>query len=257
MTEEVMADAGAAAENLAPESQTPDVANPETGAADAAQHDDAKPENGDHADKSVQRLQRRVDRVTAARYQAEARAQQLEAELARYRQPERMESGADLTPADIERLATEKAREMRQAETIAEQSGGIRSAAVKAAGGEAKFAQVFNTVVEEAGPLADERTGQWTPLGAAIARKGPQAAAEMLVHLGRNPDVAASLHGLDQFDLAERLAEIRADMRSAKGEPKRSSAPRPPDPVRPVSAGVDPAPGSDGFIAWKMKQLRK
>ena len=254
---DVMADAGAAAENLAPESQTPEAASPETSATETAQQDNATPDSGDHADKSLQRLQRRVDRVTAARYQAEARAQQLESELAQYRQPERNESKADLTPDDIDRLATERAREMRQAETIAEQSGNIRNAAIKAAGGESKFAQVFNTVVEEAGPLADARTGQWTPLGEAIARKGPEAAAEMLVYLGKNPDAAASLHGLDRYDLAERMAENRAEMRTAKAEPKRSGAPAPLQPVRAASGAVDPLPGSEGYISWKMKQLRK
>ena len=94
-------------------------------------------------------------------------------------------------------------------------------------------------------------------LGEAISRKGPEAAAEMLVYLGRNPDVAASLHGLDRYDLAERVAEIRADMRSAKAEPKRSNAPTPLQPVRAVSGAPTPAPGSEGYIPWKLKQLRK
>lgn len=257
MSSEVMVEAGAATETVAPESQNPEVASPDNSATEAGQQTDATPDSGDDADKSLKRLQRRVDRVTAARYQAEARAQQLEAELQRYRQPAREEQTESVTPDDIDRLATERAREMRQAETIAEQSGSIRNAAVKAAGGEAKFAQVFTVVVEEAGPLADARTGQWTPLGEAISRKGPEAAAEMLVYLGKNPDVAASLHGLDRYDLAERVAEIRADMRSAKAEPKRSNAPTPLQPVRAVSGAPTPAPGSDGYIPWKLKQLRK
>ena len=243
MTDEVMAEAGAAAENLTPDSQNPEVASPETSTTEHSQQTDATPENGDDADKSLKRLQRRVDRVTAARYQAEARAQQLEAELQRYRQPARTEEQPDaVTPDDIDRLATERAREIVKTETVIEQSRSIRSAAVKAAGGESKFEQALAVVMDEAGPLADPRTNHWTPLGEAISRKGPEAAAEMLVYLGKNPDVAASLHGLDRFDLAERMTEIRAEMRA-----KPAPLPKPLKPVTPsgVTAGRSAAQMTD------------
>jgi hypothetical protein len=241
MTDEVMADAGAAAENLAPESQNPEVASPETSATETAQQTDATPENGDHADKSLQRLQRRVDRVTAARYQAEARAQQLEAELQRYRQPARTEEQPDaVTPDDIDRLATERAQQMRREETIARQSGDIRSAAIKAAGGEDKFAQAFAAVVEEAGPLADARTGQWTPLGEAIADSDKPG--ELLVYLGRNPDVAETLQGMTGGRLHRAVAKIEAQMQTKAAPP-----PKPLKPVTPsgVTAGRSAAQMTD------------
>jgi hypothetical protein len=66
-----MADAGAAAENLAPDesTQSPAVVQQEADAThDAEQQTDAKAGHGEDA--SLRRLQRRVDRVTAARYQA-------------------------------------------------------------------------------------------------------------------------------------------------------------------------------------------
>lgn len=241
MSTEVMAEAGAAAENLTPDSQNPEVASPETSATETAQQTDATPESGDDADKSLKRLQRRVDRVTAARYQAEARAQQLEAELQRYRQPARTEEQPDaVTPDDIDRIATERAQQMRREETIARQSGDIRSAAIKAAGGEDKFAQAFATVVEEAGPLADARTGQWTPLGEAIADSDKPG--ELLVYLGRNPDVAETLQGLTGGRLHRAVAKIEAQMQTKAAPP-----PKPLKPVTPsgVTAGRSAAQMTD------------
>lgn len=241
MSSEVMADAGAAAENIAPESQTPEVASPETSTTEAGQQTDATPESGDDADKSLKRLQRRVDRVTAARYQAEARAQQLEAELQRYRQTARTEEQPEaVTTDDIERIATERAQQMRREETIARQSADIRSAAIKAAGGEDEFAQAFSTVVEEAGPLADPRTGQWTPLGEAIADSDKPG--ELLVYLGRNPDVAETLQGLTGGRLHRAVAKIEAQMQTKAAPP-----PKPLKPVTPsgVTAGRSAAQMTD------------
>jgi hypothetical protein len=243
MSSEVMADAGAAAENLAPESQNPEVASPETSATETAQQTDATPENGDDADKSLKRLQRRVDRVTAARYQAEARAHQLEAELQRYRQPVREESASPQDPADIDRIATERAREMRQSERIAAQSAEIRSAAIKAAGGEAAFAQAFEAVTEEAGPLADARTGQWTPLGEAIAES--DSPGELLVYLGRNPDVAESLHGLTGARLQREVVKIEARMQAQTKPP-----PKPLKPVTPTGVTASRSQASMTDAEW-------
>lgn len=240
MNSEVMVEAGAATETVAPESQTPEVASPETSATEAGQQTDATPDSGDDADKSLKRLQRRVDRVTAARYQAEARAQQLEAELQRYRQTAREDQPEAVTPDDIERIATERAQQMRREETIARQSADIRSEAIKAAGGEDRFAQAFATVVEEAGPLADPRTGQWTPLGEAIAESDKPG--ELLVYLGRNPDVAETLRGLTGGRLHRAVAKIEAQMQT-----KASPPPKPLKPVTPsgVTAGRSAAQMTD------------
>lgn len=237
MSPEVMADAGAAAENLAPESQIPEVASPETSATEAGQQTDATPENGDDADKSLKRLQRRVDRVTAARYQAEARAQQLEAELQRYQQQVREEETPD---EKVERLAAERAQLMYEQDALAKQSTGIRRAAIKAAGGEDGFAQAFATVVEEVGPLADPRTGQWTPLGEAIADSDKPG--ELLVYLGRNPDVAETLQGLTGGRLHRAVAKIEAQMQTKAAPP-----PKPLKPVTPsgVTAGRSAAQMTD------------
>lgn len=251
MTDEVMVEAGAATETVAPESQNPEVASPETSTTEAGQQTDATPENGDHADKSLQRLQRRVDRVTAARYQAEARAQQLEAELQRYRQPARTEEPAEVTRDEIEQIATERAQQMRREETIARQSGDIRSAAIKAAGGEDKFAQAFATVVEEAGPLADARTGQWTPLGEAIADSDKPG--ELLVYLGRNPDMAETLQGLTGGRLHRAVAKIEAQMQTKAAPP-----PKPLKPVTPsgVTAGRSAAQMTDEEFYAKRRGLK-
>ena len=245
MTYGVMAEAGAAAENLAPESREVDVATTENQDEQTEQGSERDPVKALEAklEKERRRFERREHRRYSELAQERADRQRLEAELQRYRQPARTEEQPDaVTPDDIDRLATERAREIVKTETVIEQSRSIRSAAVKAAGGESKFEQALAVVMDEAGPLADPRTNHWTPLGEAISRKGPEAAAEMLVYLGKNPDVAASLHGLDRFDLAERMTEIRAEMRA-----KPAPLPKPLKPVTPsgVTAGRSAAQMTD------------
>lgn len=243
MTTEVMADAGAAAENLAPESQEVDVATTENQDEQTEQGSERDPVKALEAklEKERRRFERREHRRYSELAQERADRQRLEAELQRYRQPARTEEQPDaVTPDDIDRLATERAQQMRREETIARQSGDIRSAAIKAAGGEDKFAQAFATVVEEAGPLADARTGQWTPLGEAIADSDKPG--ELLVYLGRNPDVAETLQGLTGGRLHRAVAKIEAQMQTKAAPP-----PKPLKPVTPsgVTAGRSAAQMTD------------
>jgi hypothetical protein len=227
MTDEVMVEAGAATETVAPESQEVDVATTEAQGEQTEQGSELDPVKALEAklEKERRRFERREHRRYSELAQERADRQRLEAELQRYRQPAREEQPESVTPDDIDRLATERAQQMRREETIARQSGDIRSAAIKAAGGEDKFAQVFATVVEEAGPLADARTGQWTPLGEAIADSDKPG--ELLVYLGRNPDVAETLQGLTGGRLHRAVAKIEAQM--------QTKAVPPPKPLKPVT----------------------
>lgn len=227
-----MADAGAAAENLAPDESTqtnPAVVQQEADATPGAeQQTDAKAEHGEDA--SLRRLQRRVDRVTAARYQAEAQARQerearqrLEAELQQYRGAQQDQTPS-VRPEDVERLADERAREIAAARDVDRRGTEITRELGKLAGS-VDVGSVVQTVIDEAGPLLTPR-GTWTPLGEAIAEC--EAPAKVLHYLSQNPDTAAELSGLSASALGRKLARIESQIGETKAPPPR--------PLRPVTS---------------------
>lgn len=227
-----MADAGAAAENLAPDESTqnsPAVVQQEADATPGAeQQTDAKADHGEDA--SLRRLQRRVDRVTAARYQAEAQARQerearqrLEAELQQYRGTQQDHSPSVRTE-DIERIADERAREIAAARDVDRRGTEITRELGKLAGS-VDVGSVVQTVIDEAGPLLTPR-GTWTPLGEAIAEC--EAPAKVLHYLSQNPDTAAELSGLSASALGRKLARIESQIGETKAPPPR--------PLRPVTS---------------------
>ena len=217
--------AGAGSEIVAPEPvETPDVTTPESN--EAEQQPQEKPETDD-SDKSLKRLQRRIDRVTAARYQAEAEARQLREQLTRYQQQtqeQEQEQSHLARPEDIDRLITERAQYMREMEAVRQRSTDIRDALVKEVGGD-MLPTVLQAVTDEAGPLA-HNDGRWTPLGEAIA--DCEAPAAVIRFLAENPDAAAELKGLSATRLGRRLDAIE---RQIKETPKVSKAPAPLKPV--------------------------
>lgn len=227
-----MADAGAAAENLAPDesTQSPAVVQQEADAAPGAeQQTDAKADHGEDA--SLRRLQRRVDRVTAARYQAEAQARQeremrqrLEAELQQYRGAQQQDQTPSVWPEDVERLADERAREIAAARDVDRRGTEITRELSKLAGS-VDVGSVVQTVIDEAGPLLTPR-GTWTPLGEAIAEC--EAPARVLHYLSQNPDTAAELAGLSASALGRKLARIESQIGETKAPPPR--------PLRPVTS---------------------
>ena len=80
MTTETNDLAGAGSEIVAPEHvENPEVTTPENETKQDPQTEEEKP--SDDGLKAVKRMERRIDKLTAARYQAEAKAQHLEQEL--------------------------------------------------------------------------------------------------------------------------------------------------------------------------------
>ena len=227
-----MADAGAAAENPAPDesTQSPAVVQQDADASQGAeQQTDAKADHGEDA--SLRRLQRRVDRVTAARYQAEAQARQerearqrLEAELQQYRGTQQQDQTPSVRTEDIERIADERAREIAAARDVDRRGTEITRELGKLAGS-VDVGSVVQTVIDEAGPLLTPR-GTWTPLGEAIAEC--EAPAKVLHYLSQNPDTAAELSGLSASALGRKLARIESQIGEAKAPPPR--------PLRPVTS---------------------
>ena len=222
--------AGAGSEITAPVTvqEPPEVTAPENNEAEQQPQEESKP---DDSDKSLKRLQRRVDRVTAARYQAEARAQQLEQELARYRErsanPEEPQQQPQYRPEDIDRLAEERAREIATVQEVAQRSNEAFKDGLKTFGD--AFKSSVAAVIEEAGELITTR-GTPTALGEAILDSDKPA--ELLHYLGQNPDIAESLQGLSAARLGRRISAIESEMKQAKV----SKAPQPLKPVTPKGA---------------------
>lgn len=227
MTIETNAAPGAAAEQVAPvetANLNPEVAAPESNEAKQQQPQENSAQ--DDSDKSLKRLQRRIDRVTAARYQAEAEARQLREQLSRVQQqpqPQELEQqGQQIRPEDVDRIASERAQYMREMESVSKRSTEIRDELMKEVGD--RLPDVLSSVIEEAGPLA-RADGRWTPLGEAIA--DCEAPAAVLKFLADNPDTAAELNGLSATRLGRRLDAIERQIKEARV----SKAPAPLKPV--------------------------
>jgi hypothetical protein len=208
----------------------PEAVNPET----VATKPDETPE--DPRDKTVKSLQRRVDRITATRYQAEARAQEAERRaqeamqrLSQYEQPQEPQSHQ----ADPIALAKEIAKIERVTETA-------NSIAKDGAARFDSFKTSLQTIAREAGPLFDQY-GRPAPLFDAVRDADDPAA--VLNHIGSDPDLAAEFADLTPAQMGRRIARIEAELSKPK-EPSKSAAPKPLQPVK--------ATGADSELSMKL-----
>ena len=240
MTTETIAEAGATAETNAPEVETANKL--ETSQNDTpAEQTEASTETDpikaleQRIEKERQRAERRINRKHAEAAAANERVRALEAQLQRYETPQEQAEQTS-TPADIDRIATERAAEMLTVQQVTQRSNAVFSAGVKAFGD--SFGEAVASVIEDAGPLVHQN-GKPTPLGEAILDADKPEA--LLHYLSQNPDDAEQLRGLSPAQVGRRIARIEAAM--ATTEPKRSNAPKPLAPVKGVSApqGVDPS----------------
>ncbi len=240
-----------ASEQAAP----PEVATPEAN-ADEQPDEPQKPED-DPRDKAVKSLNRRVDRITAARYQAEARAQQAAQEAEQLRQRlAQYEQGETPQPRQSDPLAL--ANEIATIREVTAKSNAIAKDGEKRFEG---FGKALSVVIEEAGPLVSPiqpgaPIGKPTPLGEAILDADDPAA--VLHYLGNNPDAAADLHGLTATQVARRIARIELEIGKAK-EPKQSAAPKPIAPVKSVTrddGGISDSLSTEEWIRRRNAQVR-
>lgn len=237
--------AGAGSEIVAPETvETPEVTTPESDATQQTQTEEAKP--SDDGDKAIKRMERRIDKLTAARYQAEAEARQLREQLSRFASDQQPEE-------DVASLVQKEAQRLREMESIQQSSARIRDELIKEVGHDG-LQKLLTAVSDEAGPLAHP-DGRWTALGEAIVDSDNPA--KLIAHLGKNPEVAESLQGLTAAQLGRRIARIEAEMSKPAEQPKPSSAPKPLEPVKPTSSSVVPSADSPDYMAWKLKQLAR
>lgn len=214
--------------------QTPEVATPEAVETTQTPSDDA--EDGD---KSLKRMQRRIDRRTADLYRERAERERLSQELESLRsqaQPQEQQ----LDERSIEKRALEIARRAQ----VADKSNSVYTSGKKAF---PDFDQALTTVIAEAGPLID-RAGLPTALGEAVLdAEKPEA---LIHYLGKNPEVAEELAGLSPTQLARRLVRIEDQMNA---KPKVSAAPQPLKPVKPAASNDMPS-DDDDVNTWMKKE---
>lgn len=207
----------------APElAESPEVATPETVETQPEQTREEDP----HA-KSLKSMERRIQRLTAARYQAAADAEQARKEAEqlrqRYSQYEQQPEQQELTPEKVLPIAQQIAQQMREVEKVKDTISTVLTKGKALEG----FDAACNLVDVEV-PFY-ERNGKPSDfLRAVLACDAPE---KVLHHLGKNPDVAAELAGKDPIQVARKLARIEIEMQAPK-EPKQSTAPKPIAPVK-------------------------
>ncbi len=135
-----------------------------------------------------------------------------------------------IDPAEIDRLAEERAREVARTQAVNQRCNDIAEKATKTW---PDFADALKVVHEEAGALFTPK-GPTALMEAILDCDDPGA---VLYQLGKSPDVAASLDGLTERQIARKLAKFELDLAS-RPQPKSSAAPKPLDPVKASSAGV-------------------
>jgi beta-glucosidase-like glycosyl hydrolase len=245
MDSETLVSPAAETQNPAAEEplNTPEVAEPEVDTPEQAQED-----RPDEADKSLKRMERRIQRLTAAKYQTQAEAQQAKAEadalrqkLAQYEQPEE-KAGPD--PIAL-------AREIAKIEKIAERSNTIAREGAKRF---QAFDKAVQAVAREIGPLFDQ-VGRTTGLGEAVLSADDPAA--VLHAIGTDPDLAGELSEMTTIQQVRRIARLETELGKTP-EPKASTAPKPIAPVKGAGGGnKDPSQMSDAeFAQWRRDQIK-
>jgi hypothetical protein len=204
----------------------------------------------------LKQLQRTVDRRTERLGALARETEILRERLAQFEQqnrpaqPEQDEEQPRLTADDIERLATERARELRQQETVRERAAAVMQSGKKLDG----FDEAVNAVAEEV-PFTD-RKGRPTPFIEAVL--DADKPAEILHWLGKNPDEAAKFATLTPAQIGRHLAKLE-DQIAREAKDKTSGAPKPLEPLRGGAKGEkEPSSMTDAeFAAWRKAQIAK
>lgn len=201
----------------------------------------------DREAKAAKALQRRVDRLTRDRYAERARAEQAERELETLRQ--RVSQPEEKPEVDVQAEAKRMADEMLSQRELKAKVNDVLSKGRSIEG----FEAAAGLAVEELG-LVD---GRGNPTPSLFALLDTDSPAELLHHIGSNPDLAESLSGLSPTRLAVRLAKLEEELKAAKA-PKTSAAPKPIKPVGGPAVSSDeysPSMTNAQFDAWRARQI--
>lgn len=217
-TQEV--ETGAATEIQAPEpTETPEVVTSEVVEAEAPSEPEAE------EDKTLKRLQKRIDRRTADVYRERARADELARRLA-----ELQAGGSEDTPK----------QETPDVEALVQKQVAIRAFADRANSivdaGEKAHPDFMDAVKELAREVGEFTNKDGTPSAfMEVVLDVADDPAKMMYHLGKNPDLASELSELSKYKLAKKLAGIEAQL-AESSKPKTSAAPKPIEPVRGIAS---------------------
>ena len=229
-----------AGEEAHQESNQP-VQQPEAEAAKAAKDDDQQ-------GKALAATQRRINRLTAEKYQERAQREHLERELQQFRQSgEQQPQHEPQQPYSREQVAREAAAIVEQ-QRFNDQCNRLATEGRKAA---PDFDAQLATLASVTGPLFDDKGRPEPLLQALLATDAPH---KVMLHLAAHPDVAADLIDLTPLQQARRLGRIESELSAPS---KTSNAPRPIDPVKGSAASSgepDPA-DTTRWIAWRNKQV--
>lgn len=225
-----------------PEQKVGDVAPPE-----GDQSQESKPEGEPLSDdqKTVKKLLRRIDRLTARNGAASNEARMLREQVATLSKPEQTEDAKPLTEEDIDRIASQRANDMVRRQSVAQRANAV----LESGKGLEGFDAAVNAVAEEV-PFTNAR-GQPTPFIEAVLDSDDPAA--LLHYLGNNPDEAADFADLSPAQIGRRLAKLEVKLAS---EPKKkpSAAPKPLSPVTPKAGGSGEPSDGDSVEDWVAKE---
>lgn len=199
-------------------------------------------------EKVIGRLTQRLGKTTAEKHAYRQRIAELEAQLGSGRAggggqadlggDEGGEDGgsgeARLPASEVRRQAAAMAQEHARITNIATKVGTMLEAG--------KSIPNFNVLSAEVGavlPVVNER-GMPTPFIEAVVEC--RNAAEVMAHLGANPDLVDELADLTPRQQERRIVELSAELKHAGGAKNISRAPKPLEPVKGRTVAGSPAP---------------
>lgn len=235
MATELLVSPDAETQNPAPEVVED---TPTTTEADA--NPDAEGEaKADDPAKTIERMQRRIDKKHAA-----AAAARAEAALLRQQLEQLQGKPKDEPTEDVE----------KRAELIAERRVFDAAADAIVSKGKAKekdFLPALEDLATEVGPFV-QANGLPSKFMRAVLDVS-ETPHELLYYLGKNPDLAADLADLPVTKLAAKLDRIERELKD-KATPKSSSAPKPLEPVKTKPSSSLLPQDNDSVDDWLKKE---
>lgn len=222
---------------IAPVSDAPQAQNTEPERkAELAQPDEATQEDqskeSDEGEKltdeqkTIRKLQRRIERLSA-KVGGTSRERDLYREQLAQLAPQADET--ESAEPDIERVATEKARQIVHQQQLETKAQDVVKTGKKLEG----FDQAVATLRDEV-PFVDSR-GRFTPFFTAVLES--DMAAQVMHYLGNNPDEASEFEGLSQTQIGRRLAKLEDKL----GHDAKAKTSKAPSPIEPIGRGGSPA----------------
>jgi uncharacterized coiled-coil protein SlyX len=218
--------------------ETPEVVLPEGGEPAVVVDDET---TTDEVDRSIRKLQRRIDKRTADVYRERAEKEALRQRLTELEaRVSGQEAPAPETNIDVLVEHKSKIKDFaRTANQLVDEGNKSHK----------DYMSALKDLASEVGDFV-RRDGTPSPFMEVVLEASDKP-TELLYYLGKNPDLAAELVDLNPIRLAKKLDRIERDMvESSKSA--TSKAPKPLDAVKPRSSGgPDPSGSYEDFLAWR------